>query len=173
MFEETISFKSSLNSITLNYNYPNPFNEIFLATDWLSKKIFEIFDVETFYAIILRILSENSFIFISEDIQVLTTCVLGFSYLIQPFKWPFIIIPNLPIELKGMIESPVPYLIGILGDSELKKNLLKKENIYCDLIYVNANKKVEANVNIIIFNLVLPKIRICRASFKKSKRNIN
>lgn len=37
--------------------------------------------------------------------------------MIQPFKWPFIIIPNLPLDLLNMIESPVPFLIGILSNS--------------------------------------------------------
>lgn len=115
------------------------FKEHFLAIDWLAKKFFSFIDADTFYTILIRLLLEHSVIFVSESIQTLTAVVLGFSYLIQPFKWPFIIIPNLPIDMMNMIESPVPYLIGILGGAELKKTL-QKTNLPCEIVYITNNK---------------------------------
>lgn len=147
-FEEMINFKSDLNNVFANYKYPNPFNEIFLAINWLAKHFFSLIDYETLFNILIRILAENSIIFISDNIQHLTITVLGFSYLIQPFKWPFIIIPNLPIELMNMIESPVPFLIGILGDINLKKKLTgNKQPHNYDIVYIGGNK-IELNVGI-------------------------
>ena len=61
---------------------------------------------------------------------------LGFSYLIAPFKWPFILIPNLPLDLIKMIESPVPFLIGILGDEKSYEETLKRENIEADILFI-------------------------------------
>ena len=61
---------------------------------------------------------------------------LGFSYLIAPFKWPFILIPNLPLDLINMIESPVPFLIGILGDEKSYEETLKRENIEADILFI-------------------------------------
>jgi hypothetical protein len=141
-FEEKISYKSEFNNIHVNYSYPNTFNESFLATDWLCKKFFDIIDYNTLFNILTRILLEHSFIFISDDIQLLTATVLGFSYLILPFKWPFIIVPNLPIDLMNMIDSPVPFLIGMLGDDSLKKKLLNIKSLYANIVVI-TNEKFE------------------------------
>jgi hypothetical protein len=146
LFEERILFKTDLNNITCDYTYPNPFNEIFLASDWLSKKFLHLCSQVSFYNILIRILAEHSIIFISDNIQHLTSLVLGFNYMMLPFKWPFIIIPNLPIDMMGMIESPVPFLIGILGGEELKKKLLLTHSPHFDIIYLNSStNKVETN----------------------------
>ncbi len=142
LFEETINFNSKLNNICLTYQYPNPFNEIFLGIDWLSIHFFSLLNSELLFNILIRILLEHSIIFLSEYIQHLTITVLGFSYLIRPFTWPFIIIPNLPIDLMNMIDSPVPYLIGILGDKNLKKEMIKKwgRDRHFDILYIGENK---------------------------------
>ena len=63
---------------------------------------------------------------------------LGYSYLISPFKWPFILIPNLPLDLIEMIESPVPFLIGILGDEKSYEQILNRENTEADIIFINS-----------------------------------
>lgn len=65
---------------------------------------------------------------------------LGFAYLLQPFKWPFIIIPNLPIDLINMVESPVPFLIGILGDKTSKVNLINTLNTSANIVMFQDNK---------------------------------
>jgi hypothetical protein len=140
LFEEKVSFKSEHNNIAVNYTYPNTFNESFIATDWLCKKFFDIIDFNTMYSILTRILLEHSFIFISKDIQTLTATVLGFSYLILPFKWPFIIVPNLPIDLMSMIDSPVPFLIGMLGDTNLLKKLLSMKTLCSNIVYIHEDK---------------------------------
>jgi hypothetical protein len=113
--------------VTLNYYHPNKYNQIFLAIDWLSRQFFKLVSVDNIYSILFRILLEQSFLFISDNIQDLTTLVLGFSYLIAPFKWPFIIIPNLPLDLIGMTESPVPYLMGVLGISTFKQSFIDSD----------------------------------------------
>ena len=40
-------------------------------------------------------------------------------YLINPLIWPFTIIPNLPQNLIEVIDSPLPLLIGMIGDKAL------------------------------------------------------
>ncbi len=129
-------FQSDISSIMFKYNYPDIFEENFIAIEWLAEHFFGLLDYNTFYSIFTRILLEHSFIFICDNIQILTSMVLGFSYLIQPFNWPFILVPNLPIDLLNMIDSPVPYLIGILGDNSLKTKLLAMEQIQTNIVYI-------------------------------------
>jgi hypothetical protein len=149
-FEEKVSYKSEYNNIVVNYTYPNTFNAAFIATDWLCKQFFNVIDYNTLFMILTRILLEHSFIFISTDIQLLTATVLGFSYLILPFNWPFIIVPNLPLDLMSMIDSPVPFLIGMLGDDGLRKQLQMQKTL-CSNIVVISKDKYEFYVNIITF----------------------
>ena len=44
-------------------------------------------------------------------------------YLINPLVWPFTIIPNLPQNLIEVIDSPLPLLIGMIGDKTLAEKV--------------------------------------------------
>ena len=44
-------------------------------------------------------------------------------YIINPLIWPFTIIPNLPQDLVEVIDSPIPLLIGMLGDEQLAEEI--------------------------------------------------
>ena len=46
-------------------------------------------------------------------------------YLINPLIWPFTIIPNLPENLIEVIDSPIPLLIGMIGDKTLAEKVNK------------------------------------------------
>ena len=46
-------------------------------------------------------------------------------YIISPLIWPFTIIPNLPQNLIEVIDSPIPLLIGMLGDEILAQKIDK------------------------------------------------
>jgi hypothetical protein len=134
---ELIGYVGNRTKVTLSYYHPNKYNELFLGIDWLSRLFFRLVNMESLYSILISILLEQSLLFVSDNIQDLTTMVLGFSYLISPFKWPFILIPNLPLDLVGMIDSPVPYLIGILGISNFKANVLHSD-IPATLVYIQG-----------------------------------
>ena len=45
--------------------------------------------------------------------------------MITPLIWPFTIIPNLPENLMDIIDSPLPMLIGMLGDEKLAEKIQK------------------------------------------------
>ena len=46
-------------------------------------------------------------------------------YIINPLIWPFTIIPNLPQNLLEVIDSPIPLLIGMIGDKILAEKVDK------------------------------------------------
>ena len=164
----------NLKTTSLKYNHPNMNNMPFLATDFLSEKMFTYpFNTKQIYWIIINLLLEQSFIFISDEIEILTTMVLGFIYLIQPFKWPYILIPNLPRELLEILDSPVPFVIGLLGTKEdyieylngafenntnviiykksyIKPDILKGKNFdynYFNKLENNSNKEIGNNTS--------------------------
>ena len=102
-----------------------------------------MFSLDQYYEIFVRILSEQSFVFISNDIQNLTLTVLGFSFLILPFKWPFILIPNLPFEMMEVLESPVPNIIGIIGGDETLAHIRSNTGIFSNIIHINDKEQVD------------------------------
>ena len=61
-------------------------------------------------------------------------------YIINPFVWPFTIIPNLPQNLIEVIDSPIPLLIGMLGDRKLVKDIYKMRGGKDDIIIIEKNK---------------------------------
>ncbi len=72
---EFLDYKSPKFKINLNYHHPNKYGQPFLATSWLCPLFFKQIEINSFYNIICRIFSEQSFIFICDDIQKLTTLV--------------------------------------------------------------------------------------------------
>ena len=62
-------------------------------------------------------------------------------YLINPLSWPFTIIPNLPPNLLEVIDSPIPLLIGVLGNRNNAKEIDKLRNGDYNII-INKNNKL-------------------------------
>ena len=60
-------------------------------------------------------------------------------YLINPLSWPFTIIPNLPPNLFEVIDSPIPLLIGILGNKDTAIEINEIRNGNCNIIIINSS----------------------------------
>ena len=61
-------------------------------------------------------------------------------YIINPLSWPFTIIPNLPPNLFEVIDSPIPLLIGILGNKDSAEEINEIRNGNCNIIFINNNE---------------------------------
>ena len=61
-------------------------------------------------------------------------------YLINPLSWPFTIIPNLPSNLFEVIDSPIPLLIGVLGNKNNAKEIDELRNGDYNIIIIENNK---------------------------------
>ena len=61
-------------------------------------------------------------------------------YIINPLTWPFTIIPNLPQNLIEVIDSPIPLLVGLLGNKELAEEINNIRGGNDNIIIINENK---------------------------------
>ena len=61
-------------------------------------------------------------------------------YIINPLIWPFTIIPNLPQDLIEVIDSPIPLLIGMLGNKNLAVEIDKIRDGNDNIIIIENNK---------------------------------
>ena len=77
-FSKEIIFESKLNNIRMKYIHPDCSDKNFLAIDFLSKRFMKYFSSDLIYKIIVSILSEESFIFVSDEIEILTSSVYLF-----------------------------------------------------------------------------------------------
>lgn len=112
-----------------------------MSIEFLSKKLIKLVDdIDIIFEVLLLILLEKSIIFVAEDIETLTTLVMSFNALIKPFSWPYILIPNLPLDLVNILETPAPYLIGILMEKDTYDL-----GCYNSIIITCFNKKLEFN----------------------------
>jgi hypothetical protein len=69
---------------------------------------------EQFFKILCAMMLEKSVIFVSDNLPLLSSAVLGMQCFLFPFKWCHVQIPILPKSLLDMIEAPMPFLVGLL-----------------------------------------------------------
>ena len=73
-------------------------------------------------------------------------------YIINPLSWPFTVIPNLPPNLFEVIDSPIPLLIGALGNKDSAEEINKIRNGNCNIIIINNNEVIYYNEEKIYFS---------------------
>ena len=101
---------------------------------------------------------EKSIVFVSVNLGLVTSCVLGLRALIRPFRWMNLTIPIIPDNLRELLEAPVPILAGISHiDAKLRHKfpniiwVLLDENdlshrIQCSTALVFEVSDVQANL---------------------------
>jgi len=80
---------------------------------WFCPTIFSLFHIEDFYKILTAVLLERSLVFVSDNLTILSSAVLGLKTLIKPFQWCYALVPVLPSPLIDIIDTPQPILVGI------------------------------------------------------------
>jgi len=71
-------------------------------------------------------------VFVSSDAAKLTSVILGFKSLMKPFDWSYTLAPNLPAAMQGILESPIPMLVGI--SRELLHSIREEDSLDQDSI---------------------------------------
>lgn len=99
--------------------------------------LFQSTGIELLLNIFGTILLERKVILYSENISLLTSCVMGLQSIIYPLQWPFTLITILPHTLTEICSAPFPVLVGTIENIE--DSLI--ENIE-DGILVDLDKKI-------------------------------
>ena len=72
---EYFSYCCPLTKISFNYNYPSKYDIPFLPMEYLGPNFFKLLNPDFIIDIIFKILTEQSIIFVSDDLQNLTSLV--------------------------------------------------------------------------------------------------
>ncbi len=73
--DEYFSYCCPISRISFNYNYPTKYDIPFLPMEYLGPIIFQILTPEIIIELLFKILTEQSLIFVSDNIQNLTALV--------------------------------------------------------------------------------------------------
>ncbi|CAG9310299.1 unnamed protein product [Blepharisma stoltei] len=80
---------------------------------WLCIPLFSSLTLQDFLWLIFALAQEKSIVFVSENLGLVTSCVLGALAMLRPLKWSNVTIPILPDSLVELLDSPVPIITGI------------------------------------------------------------
>merc|ERR1712151_685782 len=98
------------------------------------------------------LLLERSVLVIGDNYEEVSACTCSLLHLIEPFKWVSTFIPLLPSEMLGFVCSPVPFIIGIVAETD--GDMHKIEN--------DTDVKQETLNGLSIVNLISGKILITK-----------
>lgn len=98
----------------ISYQFPERYED-FEVNDylWFCPTIFSLFHFEDFFKILTAVFLERSLVFVSDNYNILSSCVLGFRTLLKPFQWCYALIPVLPSPLVDIVDAPQPILVGL------------------------------------------------------------
>ena len=71
--------------------------------------LFSVITPHKLFTVLCNMLLENSVIFVSENMSLLTSSVLGCCSLLSPFYWQHAIIPILPDSFLEILEAPISF----------------------------------------------------------------
>ncbi|EAR90683.1 DENN domain protein (macronuclear) [Tetrahymena thermophila SB210] len=131
------------NEYTLkNYMVPAQNRIVQIETEWGACLAMSCLPLEDFLFIFTAIALEKKMIFFSSNKSLLTSVILTFYSIYKPFTYVFPVIFNLPVEMLGMLDAPVPFIIGINKDSSFKDELEQSGNDLSDKLIVDLDRQV-------------------------------
>lgn len=129
---------------TIEYTFCNDLSMIDI--EWVVSSLVSLLDPQDFLWLLAALVQEKSIVFVSYNLDLLTTCVLAMQALLRPFKWPNLSISLIPDSLRELLEAPIPILAGLPGTApESRKNMTNLIWVFLDepkmkkrLFYSNA-----------------------------------
>lgn len=94
-------------------------NDLRLESTELSD-LYQALGSDLLITVFSTLLLERKVILCTENISILSSCVLGLQTLLYPFQWQHTIITILPESLVDICEAPIPVLAGLLKPIDFK-----------------------------------------------------
>lgn len=111
-FAPGISLPIALDSV-VGESYRVPKDLRYIDAEWTCPVLFSLLELDDFFKLLCAIAHEKSVVFVSSDLDSVTSCVLSYQCLLRPFKWPYLICPVLPNSLEEVLEAPFPFIAGM------------------------------------------------------------
>jgi hypothetical protein len=83
---ETVFIDINNNIGEIRYVFPSTIEDtIYSDHMWYCPALFSLFHIEDFYKILTAVMLERSLIFVSDNVTILSSAILGFRTLMKPF----------------------------------------------------------------------------------------
>ena len=116
---------------------------------WLLSKCIHCYNKATFFQVLIMLLLEQQVLLYSNNIETVAFSVFMFANMLKPFKWKYTLISNLPLQQMMMLESPAPFVVGVVCDDTEIKEVYRYINASCNVVKVNTNGKTKIERSII------------------------
>lgn len=156
LFEKNMRICIPLQSVeSIDYTFPS--NYTHLEKLWFCPLLFSVIELKDFYYIFCALLQEKKVMLYSQNLDILTSCILGFLSLLSPFKWRHFIAPLFQDNLADQVKSASSFFIGAFR--EVPSCILDSEFFYMNLDtgVMEKNSHVYHNE---YFNVEFPSSRI-------------
>ena len=123
--------------------------------------LFDCLEISAIIKLWCSVLSEKHIIFLANQGYLLFAITQGLLSLIYPFTWLYTYIPILPVNLIDYLDSPIPYIIGIISNTVDINELNEKYHghVICDLNSSTINKNGISFLSTIEEDIIKKKIR--------------
>ena len=123
--------------------------------------LFDCLEISAIIKLWCSVLCEKHIIFLANQGYLLFAITQGLLSLIFPFTWLYTYIPILPMSLIDYLDSPIPYIIGMLGNTIDINELNEKfpGHVICDLNSSTINKNGISFLSNIEEDIIKKKIR--------------
>ena len=123
--------------------------------------LFDCLEISAIIKLWCSVLCEKHIIFLANQGYLLFAITQGLLSLIFPFSWLYTYIPILPMSLIDYLDSPIPYIIGMLGNTVDINELNEKfpGHVICDLNSSTINKNGISFLSNIEEDIIKKKIR--------------
>lgn len=116
----TCSYQYILSHYALEF-IRSPNKEPFLFTDLPFYEVIEALGTDVIIKLFIGLLLEKQTIIVSTNSYLLSTTCEILRSILYPFKWLHVYIPIIPEIMYGVLEAPIPFLLGLPVDKPTVK----------------------------------------------------
>ncbi|KAL4465724.1 hypothetical protein ABPG72_015125 [Tetrahymena utriculariae] len=132
-------FRNNTEYTLKNYMVPAQNRIVQIETEWGACLAMSCLPLEDFFFIFTAIALEKKLVFFSSNKSLLTSVILTFYSIYKPFTYVFPVIFSLPAEMLGMLDAPVPFIIGISKNGSYKDELEQSGADFSDKVIVDLD----------------------------------
>ena len=131
-----------------------------------------------FILIFLSLLQEKPVVFISENPKQLSAAVSAFQALIQPFRWPHIVIYSISKDEIEILSTKITGIVGLCMNSSICRSEVMSLNpngriwVYLDLALIHCHESLSSNIVVPTFENFLSKSQSIYSSSFNSKTSV-
>ena len=131
MIEVDVPALNGIDKLSIHLPLPH------IAGQWGVAAILHRLEPNALLCVLNLLLIERSILVIGSSSDIVTSCTCALLALVHPFKWASTFMPLLQTQMLDFVNSPVPFIIGMVAKNDILEDLRVKEAMKEGLSVVN------------------------------------